>query len=68
MTKLKPCPFCGDTDITNDDIVWLGAYRQCWVQCARCGAHGPDWRGELAAIEAWNERIAPSTTDDVEEA
>lgn len=32
-TELKPCPFCGSRDLSND-----GHY----VHCEDCGATGPD--------------------------
>jgi Lar family restriction alleviation protein len=56
-TELKPCPFCGGTELKIDYCSgkW---YVACAVPCA---ALGPDGDTENAAIEAWNKR---TITDD----
>jgi Lar family restriction alleviation protein len=49
--KLKPCPFCGESepDTTNKD-------GEIAIRCEYCGAYGP-WADNLAdAIAAWNRR------------
>ena len=47
MAELKPCPFCG-----TSDVILVYGY---WVRCLRCGVYGPaGTRAE--AIEAWNRR------------
>lgn len=50
-TKLKPCPFCGSTDIKSMDS---------YMECLGCTAYGPGvFYGEDAeeqAMEAWNRR------------
>ena len=65
MEKIKPCPFCGNKDITfGDDIFWM--------ECSGCGAFGPTVRvsqeeanslpatdiTELA-VKLWNSRGKP---------
>ena len=50
---LKPCPFCGSTDICiNSPGVW--------IDCNCCGAEGPTpsnlWKTIHEAVEAWNRR------------
>ncbi len=59
--ELKPCPFCGSTDL----FVERATYSACYVQCDGCGAHGPTedqesddegTPGEKSAREAWNKR------------
>jgi len=55
-TKLKPCPFCGDTEsleVWHDSRTIIHpAYR---VGCDNCGAHsGYSDRGDH--VEAWNTR------------
>ena len=44
---LKPCPFCGGTDIVAMDF---------WVFCDRCGADGAICDARDGAITAWNKR------------
>jgi len=53
MSKLKPCPFCGDKDVCLSshitDICWF-------VRCIACGAAGPIAPVEDEAIAIWNTR------------
>lgn len=52
MAKLKPCPFCGGTDIleyVHDD--------QYTVECYECSANIPSFNGKADAIKAWNKRV-----------
>lgn len=50
--KLKPCHFCGSTELelcrTNP--------RAYWVRCAKCGADAPSSPRRKKAIEIWNAR------------
>lgn len=48
--ELKPCPFCGSTEIVLSN--W-GLYR-CW--CTNCLAKTDDEILEKDAIKAWNRR------------
>lgn len=52
MTKLRPCPFCGSTNVEE----W-GNY----VRCNDCLADGPFIYGAEEAAGKWNKR----STDDV---
>ena len=56
-TKLKPCPFCGGTDIESYQIKpsWTNPYWR--IGCPDCGAwfEVADWTEE-EAINAWNTR------------
>ena len=56
---LRPCPFCGGTDL------WFQRYlADGWIECATCEARGPsDYRAqtdpercERKAAELWNSR------------
>lgn len=54
--KLKPCPFCGGTNIHIMDMGYPH-----WVYCGDCGArvHGGvvgETLGKIASVEAWNRR------------
>ena len=51
MIELKPCPFCGETEIT----VKHGKY-MWWCVCEKCNATGGAQSRKLAAIEVWNRR------------
>ena len=54
MMKLKPCPFCGDTNIeveSEDGRYW-------YAFCDRCLCEGPNVLSKKAAIEQWNGRIS----------
>lgn len=54
MTKLKPCPFCGETeDIT---VVREGTNRQsCQVRCENCGCSLES--NEIGYGQMWNNRF-----------
>lgn len=62
-SELKPCPFCGSTDVklvgshTNDDC--YSSYYSYRVFCRNCGARGAEKRDEEKplAIRAWNRRV-----------
>lgn len=45
---LKPCPFCGTTDVVNNE--------HC-VSCALCGTEGPKNANAYRAVNLWNTRI-----------
>ena len=50
--NLKPCPFCGKTDIRFDELD--GPEFMFW--CGNCGAFGPNDISEAKAREMWNLR------------
>ena len=65
MSKLKPCPFCGSTDIKFDpDEICCPIQYSVQGQCNDCGAQEPSGSGVYDskkdaindAIEAWNTR------------
>ena len=49
--ELKPCPFCGSTEIKVDDD--QGFY---FVYCDQCVCETAKYVTEDKAIEAWNRR------------
>ena len=58
-TKLKPCPFCGETEYIDYGINTGTLTGFDYVQCQNCGAeiHSLHKRGKvIAAIDAWNRR------------
>lgn len=67
MSNIKPCPFCGDTNIyptadpLNRDL--------CYIQCVTCGARGST-NGIIDhanfyddALEMWNTRHEPEDAE-----
>ena len=54
MDKLKPCPFCGNTEIDDftPDDEWGGHV----VMCGKCESEGPPMKSHKEAIDAWNTR------------
>jgi Lar family restriction alleviation protein len=49
MSELKPCPFCGNTDL------YKGAFAYWTVSCKKCPA-SQKGETEQEAIQAWNTR------------
>ena len=63
--KLKPCPFCGSTNLRIeqlilDRVVGDGAY---WVRCLGCDIEAPSRISETKAIEYWNTRVGDNGND-----
>jgi Lar family restriction alleviation protein len=53
--ELKPCPFCGSTNLITENA-------RDFIACGDCATEGP-WvcgQGSTESIEAWNRRAAPS--------
>jgi Lar family restriction alleviation protein len=52
MEKLKPCPFCGRTDL---EIVKF--HDRCYAIVCKCGCESPhDSVSEAGVIRIWNRR------------
>lgn len=59
MTDLKPCPFCGGTDIR-----WFTNRVGCWRCMSQTAADTTEtWREDCA--EAWNTRATLAPSDDL---
>lgn len=57
MTKLEPCPFCGDApkvQMVDDPSEAVMVYA---VECP-CGVRGPGRFWEVEAVALWNRRRA----------
>ena len=52
MADLKPCPFCGGTDLHVVSVYGTEYYVDCFT-CTTCGPYGETYE---EAIEAWNRR------------
>jgi Lar family restriction alleviation protein len=61
--ELKPCPFCGSTEIAKDETNMNGVYIDSFVQCLNCAAAIVYKSGRTAPSEAWNQRPAPEGRD-----
>ena len=49
--KLKPCPFCGSSN------VYVCGLQPCWVTCKCCGGEGPpSMVSDEHAANLWNDR------------
>lgn len=75
METLRPCPFCGGSDVVLMHT-WTDHY---WIECNGCGAHLPDpvcgksgatdrnpggtrkshMTSAARAVVAWNTRVKP---------
>lgn len=53
MDKLKPCPFCGGSDLRIIEAHWIKSA----VICKQCGSASGCYDTEQQAIEAWNRRV-----------
>lgn len=65
-TELKPCPFCGSSDVRIDKetVGPFGELFYCALFCNDCNsvaAYGV-FHDEVKAIEAWNRRVHNDTT------
>jgi Lar family restriction alleviation protein len=71
MEELKPCPFCGNEDISSGEVLVelpKGAGFAKQTMCRQCGALGPEAKvterqsrgpeGDTAADTAWNRRAS----------
>lgn len=51
-SKLKPCPFCGSTNLSLTESLDMYMF----VNCEICNSAGPSKKTGNEAIEAWNHR------------
>lgn len=54
MSELKPCPFCGSTEL---EIIHVKPFGESMsVHCTWCRADGPIGQGDIRAMISWNKR------------
>lgn len=58
MDKLKPCPFCGSSDVNSG-----GDDKVVGVWCNNCGATGPNVYLTINGDFDWNTRATPSAQE-----
>lgn len=57
--ELKPCPFCGGTEIEMED--------NAYMRCTSCGASS-GWKYDpVEAIEAWNNRATENKSEHIDD-
>jgi Lar family restriction alleviation protein len=56
--ELKPCPFCGGSNVSTYEV--KGSYS---TLCVGCGGEGPEEDSEAEAIAAWNRRSPVAATE-----
>jgi len=59
MDELKPCPFCGSSDIAESR--WVSGWTIC---CYDCDAEGPHALTIKEAVEKWNDRKGTNINDE----
>ena len=55
IIKLKPCPFCGNTDLCQ---FWTDGFH---VTCSNCDTQVRDFESEEKCTEKWNTRTTVTT-------
>lgn len=74
IEKLKPCPFCGETDVRVESEDERGGHGDApgkvYVKCQSCKAQGAMkyWSGDvefitkrIEAFKLWNQRVGENT-------
>lgn len=54
--NLKPCPFCGESEIKEYDYTEADVNPEVMHQCETCGATGPGGSDAESARFQWNNR------------
>ena len=57
MTKLKPCPFCGEKKDYVTEIRPEGYERRYEIVCWRCFCRTSDYGTYDQAVAKWNRRV-----------
>lgn len=74
MAELKPCPFCGETNLILAEDSDPGYWKRYYIRCTNCGARGGSYRPwrrdgsalkevEEKAAELWNRRAGVKNDD-----
>lgn len=56
--QIKPCPFCGGTDLYIDGGAFLQDFE---VRCMKCGGRVCYFNTRVDALAAWNRRVTDET-------
>ena len=59
MGELKPCPFCGSTNLRYDRY-WCVNFNGFYVRCLNCESQGTPKGTKRSARKAWNTRAKES--------
>lgn len=60
MTDLKPCPFCGSSDVSMREITNYSNYAFKGIFCNGCKTFHVAWISDENRIESWNRRATGS--------
>ena len=63
MAELKPCPFCGNRDLSSGITMTFGSTSRGYVMCTNCSAR-IERSFQRKAIEAWNRRTSESIDEE----
>lgn len=71
MSKLKPCPFCGESEqliFIQDGQLYILDNKlsvDFYVQCLKCGARGGISLGVSGAAKMWNSRAGAEMSEEL---
>ena len=54
---LKPCPFCGSSDVYMREITNYRDYALRGIYCRGCGMFCANWKNDEHRIKTWNRRV-----------
>lgn len=60
MSNLKPCPFCGGTDIRQHFDYPIHIWS---IKCRNCGGKMQRYGSQQQAVTAWNRRVNDESTN-----
>lgn len=55
--ELKPCPFCGSSDVQLYEMTNYRDYAFAGIYCKGCKTYHVAWGSDENRINAWNRRV-----------
>lgn len=62
IKPLLPCPFCGEKD-DDTEVTYSSNYNKYYVECSWCGLESPHKQTKQHAIDFWNDRPLPKSSE-----
>jgi Lar family restriction alleviation protein len=59
IASMKPCPFCGSSDLGIEVMEGLNQKPLFWIQCQGCRVSTRPNADSRAAVSDWNRRAKP---------